>query len=94
MDAHSLNQSGAKVDEKGFDIGNRVYFYKPPTQQEIVRRGRKAKHLAHYHDLAVMQSKVDGCEPGKKSLSYARPKRPTKRGTLRKCTRSTPKKSR
>jgi hypothetical protein len=45
MNAHNLNQSGAKVDEKGFDPGDRVYFYKPSTQQEIARRGRKAKSL-------------------------------------------------
>jgi hypothetical protein len=60
MNAHNLNQSGAKVDEKGFSPGDRVYFYKPPTQQEIARRGRKAKHLAHYHGPAIVQSKVDG----------------------------------
>jgi hypothetical protein len=35
MNANNLNQSGAKVDEKGFNPGDRVYFYKPPTQQEI-----------------------------------------------------------
>jgi hypothetical protein len=53
MNVHNLNQSGAKVDEKGFNPGDRVYFYKPPTQQEIARRGRKAKHLAHYHGPAI-----------------------------------------
>ncbi len=55
MNAHNLNQSGAKVDEKGF---NKVD--KPPTQQEIARRGHKAKHLVHYHGPAIVQSKVDG----------------------------------
>jgi hypothetical protein len=60
MNAHNLNESGANVDEKGFNPGDRVYFYKPPTQQEIARRGRKAKHLAHYHGPALVQSKVDG----------------------------------
>jgi hypothetical protein len=64
MNAHNLNlnQSGAKVDEKEFNSGDRVYFYKPPTQHEIARRGRKAKHLAHYHGPAIIQSKVDGRE--------------------------------
>jgi hypothetical protein len=60
MIAHNLNQSGAKIVEKGFNPGDRVYFYKPSTQQEIARRGRKAKHLAHYHGPAIVQSKVDG----------------------------------
>jgi hypothetical protein len=59
MNAHNLNQSDAKVDEKGFDPGDRVFFYKPPTQQEIARRDCKAKHLAHYHSSAIVQSKVD-----------------------------------
>ncbi len=32
----------------------RVYFYKPPSQQEVYSKGRKAKHLAHYHDPATV----------------------------------------
>jgi hypothetical protein len=58
--SHNLNQSGPKVEDKGLNTGDRVYFYKPPTQQEIARRGRKAKHLAHYHDPATVQGKIDG----------------------------------
>ncbi len=46
MNAHNLNQSGAKVEDKRLNPGDRVYFYKPPTQHEIARRGHKAKHLA------------------------------------------------
>jgi hypothetical protein len=38
----------------------RVYFYKPPTQHEIATRGRKAKHLAHYHGPATVQGNVKG----------------------------------
>jgi hypothetical protein len=60
MNSHNLNQSGAKVEEKGLSPGDRVYFYRPPTQQEIARRGRKAKHLAHYHGPATVQDKVEG----------------------------------
>ena len=60
MNAHNLNQSGAKVEDKGLNSGDQVYFYKPPTQQEIARRGRKAKHLAHYHGPATVRGKVDG----------------------------------
>jgi hypothetical protein len=41
--------------------GDRVYFYRPPSQHEVIRRGRKAKHLAHYHGpTAIQQGKVDG----------------------------------
>ena len=31
-----------------------VYFYKPPSQQEVATKGRKAKHLAHYHGPATV----------------------------------------
>ncbi len=33
---------------------------KPPTQHEIAKRGRKAKHLAHYHGPATVQGNVEG----------------------------------
>ena len=60
MNSHNLNQSGSRVEDKGLSPGDRVYFYKPPTQQEVARRGRKAKHLAHYHGPAIVQSQVQG----------------------------------
>ncbi len=39
MNAHNLNQSGAKIHDKGLKQGDRVYFYRPPSQHEIIRRG-------------------------------------------------------
>jgi hypothetical protein len=60
MTSHNLNQSGSRVEDKGFSPGDRVFSYKPPTQQEAARRGRKAKHLAHYHGPAIVQSQVQG----------------------------------
>jgi hypothetical protein len=60
MNAHNLNQSGSRVEDNGLSLGDRVYFYKPPTQQEVARRGRKAKHLAHYHGPAIVQSQIQG----------------------------------
>jgi hypothetical protein len=60
MNAHNLNQSGAKIQGKGLEKGDQVYFYRPPSQHEIIRRGRKAKHLAHYHGPATIQGKVEG----------------------------------
>jgi hypothetical protein len=60
MNAHNLNQSGAKIQDKGLEPGDRVYFYRPPSQHEVIRRGRKAKHLAHYHGPATIQGKVEG----------------------------------
>ncbi len=32
----------------------RVYFYKPSSQQEVSSKGRKAKHLTHYHGPATV----------------------------------------
>jgi hypothetical protein len=32
----------------------KVYFYKPPSQQDVAVKGRKAKHLAHYHGPATV----------------------------------------
>ncbi len=60
MNAHDLNQSGAKNSRQRIGKRRQVYFYRPPSQHEIIRRGRKAKHLAHYHGPATIQSKVEG----------------------------------
>ncbi len=60
MNAHNLNQSGAKIQAKELETGDRVYFYRAPSQHEVIRRGRKAKHLAHYHGPATIQGKVEG----------------------------------
>ncbi len=46
MNAHNLNQSGAKILDKGLQPGDRVYFYRPPSQHEVIRRGRKANPLS------------------------------------------------
>jgi hypothetical protein len=50
--------SGRSVDGRrgGGPIPRRtkVYFYKPPSQQEVSAKGRKAKHLAHYHGPATV----------------------------------------
>jgi hypothetical protein len=58
MNAHNLNQSGAKILDEGLQPGDRVYFYRSPSQHEVIRRGRKAKHLAHYHGPTTIQGKV------------------------------------
>lgn len=62
MNAHNLNQTGSKVESKELLEGAQVYFYKPPSQQEVLKKGRKAKHLAHYHGPAIIKGKVPGRE--------------------------------
>jgi hypothetical protein len=61
MNAQALNQAGEKTPPH-LQRGDRVYFYRPPTQQEVIKRTRKAKHLAHYHGPATILSNVDGRE--------------------------------
>ncbi len=42
--------------------GSKVYFYKPPSQQEqeVIQRGRKAKHLMHYQGPATIVGSISG----------------------------------
>jgi hypothetical protein len=48
MTAENLGQHGQVVNLNELPIGAKVYIYKPPTQQETISRGRKAKHIDHY----------------------------------------------
>ena len=48
MTSENLSQSGQLVNLKDMPVGTEAYIYKPPTQQESIRRGRKVKHIDHY----------------------------------------------
>jgi hypothetical protein len=48
MTSENLSQSGQLVNLKDMPVGTEAYIYKPPTQQESMRRGRKVKHIDHY----------------------------------------------
>ena len=54
MTSKKLNQANCPFDDSQLQAGMRVYFYKPPSQQEVSSKGRKAKHLAHYHGPATV----------------------------------------
>ena len=54
MTSEKLNQANRPFDDSQLQAGMRVYFYKPPSQQEVSSKGRKAKHLAHYHGPATV----------------------------------------
>lgn len=54
MTSNRLAQSGHKIDYNALTPGAKVYFYKPPSQQETQERGRKAKHLDHYIGPAII----------------------------------------
>jgi hypothetical protein len=48
MTVENLGQSGQLVNLANMPIGSEAYIYKPPTQQEAIRRGRKVKQIDHY----------------------------------------------
>jgi hypothetical protein len=55
MTSEKLNQANRPFDDSQLQPGMKVYFYnKPPSQQEVSAKGRKAKHLAHYHGPATV----------------------------------------
>ena len=58
MTNQKLIQKGSRIDLTKFDIGSRAYFYKPPTQGEVERTGRKVKHLDHYTGAGVITEKI------------------------------------
>ncbi len=54
MTSEKLNQANLPFDDSQLQPGMKVYFYKPPSQQDVFAKGRKAKHLAHYHGPATV----------------------------------------
>ena len=58
INAENLNSANKRNDLKLLEDGQSVYFYKPPSQEEVVRRGRKRKHLSFYHGPAKIKSKI------------------------------------
>jgi hypothetical protein len=48
MTSENLSQSGHPVDLEKYVIGKKAYLYKPPSMNETVTRGRRAKHIDHY----------------------------------------------
>jgi transposase InsO family protein len=58
MTAEARNQSGKPIENDLLKDGMEVYFYKPPSQAEVIKKGRKAKHLEHYHGPAVIVKKI------------------------------------
>ncbi len=54
MTSEKLNQANLPFDDSQLQPGMKVYFYKPPSQQEVSTKGRKAKHLAYYRGPATV----------------------------------------
>jgi hypothetical protein len=64
--ADAANERGRGRPKK-YKTGDKVSFFIPPTHEETVRRGRKAKHLLAYRGPAIV-SKV--LSPTTYELSY------------------------
>jgi hypothetical protein len=62
MTSEKLNQANRPFDDSQLQVGMKVYFYKPPSQQEVSDKGRKAKHLAHYHGPATVTAVPHRCQ--------------------------------
>jgi hypothetical protein len=60
MNSHGLNQSGKKIPDTPYERGDQVYFYRPPSQNEVIKRERKAKHLMHYRGPATITQSIPG----------------------------------
>ncbi len=58
MTADKLNQSEKPSDHKLLHDGMEVYLYRPPLQEDVIKKGRKVKHLQHYHGPAIITQKI------------------------------------
>ena len=48
------------IFDKPLAQGNKVYFYKPTSWQEVQQQGRRAKHLMHYQGPAIIIGSISG----------------------------------
>jgi hypothetical protein len=59
MSSKKLSQNGKCINREALVPGAKVYyFYKPPSAQEVEKRGRKAKRLDHYMGPATILRSV------------------------------------
>ena len=58
MTSKKLNQAGKPKQGKNYSTNDRVWFYKPPSQLEAERTGRKAKRTSHYHGPAIITKAI------------------------------------
>jgi hypothetical protein len=58
MSSSKLSQNEKCINYEGLIPGAKVYFYKPPSAQEVEKRRRKATHLDHYVGPATILRSV------------------------------------
>ena len=74
MTSNKLCQTGKRRKDSSFSVGMKVWYYRPPTQEEAKKKNRKVKHLAHYHGPAVITRRVNKhiCEFKHKGKTFQR----------------------
>jgi hypothetical protein len=70
MTHEGLKQKGQRYNMDHLVEGAKVYFYRPPSVLDVVKKTRKAKHVDHYVGPAVIIKKI-----GSRSfqISYTNP---------------------
>ena len=58
MTAENLNMAGKKIEDNLYEPGAKVYYFKPPTQAQVMEAGKMHKHLAFYHGPATIVEKL------------------------------------
>ena len=58
MTHEGLNQKGQRYNMDHFVEGAKVYFYRPPSVLDVIKKTRKAKHIDHYVGPAVIVKKI------------------------------------
>jgi hypothetical protein len=59
MSSKKLSQNGKCINVEALIPGAKIYFYKPPSMQEVEKLGRKAKHLDHYMGPATVLRSIE-----------------------------------
>ncbi len=54
----SLNQKGQRYNLDHYEVGAKVYFYRPPSILDVAKKTRKAKHIDHYVGPATIVKKI------------------------------------
>jgi hypothetical protein len=58
MSHESLNQKGQRYNLDHYEVGAKVYFYRPPSILDVAKKTRKAKHIDHYVRPATIVKKI------------------------------------
>jgi hypothetical protein len=58
MSHESLNQKGQRYNLDHYEVGAKVYFYRPPSILDVAKKTGKVKHIDHYVGPATIVKKI------------------------------------